>query len=89
MYRFAEIDIVAKKKNDIYFVEVKSGFKNDSFSPMDHFDHVKKRRLLKAAKLYLIQKRLRNMGVQFDLVVVSYDSNSNNIEHFENVIEDS
>lgn len=83
-----EIDIVASKFDTLVFVEVKAGQILPGFSPMDHFTQAKKKHLLTLGKLYLCDYD-PNQNARFDLISVTQQDKQFEIEHFEDVIEDS
>lgn len=51
--RFGEIDIIAKNKNYIVFVEVKTRAENSMFLPREAVDGKKQAKIIKAAMVYL------------------------------------
>lgn len=55
---FGEIDIIAKKNNELIFCEVKASkyFKNSSFSPEFRIDRKKLLKVSKVAEVYLNQE---------------------------------
>jgi len=75
-----EIDIIAKDKNIIVFVEVKTRNTDQYGTPQESVDKRKQRQLLKLALLYL-QKRnfLDSSDCRFD--VISINLQNNMLEH--------
>jgi len=85
--KWGEIDIVAKKNEVIYFIEVKSKsvspdfFKNiiseasvvGSTRPEDNMHFWKMKRLRRVVETYLISKRVGSVSWQFDLLIVYLD----------------
>lgn len=86
-----EVDIVARKKSFIVFVEVKTR-KNESFGPPYlSITEKKKRKLVQCALCYLKMKNVLNMPWRIDVVSIELDEFSGfvkKIEHFENAIEE-
>lgn len=86
-----EVDIVARKKPFIVFVEVKTR-KNESFGPPYlSITEKKKRKLVQCALCYLKMKNVLNMPWRIDVVSIELDEFSGfvkKIEHFENAIEE-
>lgn len=86
-----EVDIVARKKPFIVFVEVKTR-KNESFGPPYlSITGKKKRKLVQCALCYLKMKNVLNMPWRIDVVSIELDEFSGfvkKIEHFENAIEE-
>jgi len=84
--KWGEIDIVAQKKQMLYFVEVKSksvsdvnlafdnNIEDSSFSrPEENMHPWKLKRLSRTIQTYLIHNRIGNTTWQFDLLVVYLD----------------
>lgn len=75
--RFGEIDIIARRKACIIFIEVKARRRGSEFNPFDAVGHVKAQRLRKLSMVYqrrrkAMLKRLRVRTFQFDTVGVLY-----------------
>lgn len=80
--KICEIDIIAKRKNKLYFVEVKTRY-NDSFGiPGDAVDFKKISNIHKGIRLYFAE----NGKSEFQIDVVSITLKPElRIEHFRNV----
>lgn len=90
--RQGEIDIVAKKAGVFCFVEVKTGEASEGFSPEDHLDEGKQRRLARLAFWYLVKELGRtDLDYQIDLVAVALDAASRRaaIRHYPNTVSDN
>ena len=79
----AEIDIIAKKEDQIIIVEVKT--RNSAFfgDPQDFVTKGKIKLLIKAANEYLISNSLE-LEVRFDIIAILKNKTVEKIEHFEN-----
>ena len=68
--RYGEIDIVARHKDIIVFIEVKARkAENDA---LESVTHKMKSRIERAAQLYIAQhKAAQGMGVRFDFIALS------------------
>lgn len=79
-YKFAEIDIIAKKSDIICFIEVK--FRKNSH--IDNIVHPKQiERIQKLANLYLLNnKKYSNLDKRIDLIIIS---NIFSIKHYQNI----
>ncbi len=64
----AEIDIIAKRKNLIIFVEVKK--RKNITTALDAITPAQIRRLRRAAETYLMHKRI-NSAARFDVIIVT------------------
>jgi len=83
-----EIDIVAKKDEEIVFVEVKSR-SSSLFGPASlRVTKKKKRNIIKTMFLYLKEHRLFDKDVRIDVVAVNFDkSGKERFELIENAVE--
>lgn len=86
--KIGEIDLIATKNDWIVFVEVKALSISDHFSPEDHFDWKKQKKLLLLGKQYLSFQK-KEFNARFDLIAVVKKGDDYFIEHHENVIEDA
>lgn len=91
--KWGEIDIIAKKDDKIYFIEVKSvsrpfidggwpawdsNGKGNSSRPEDNLHPWKLKRLSRTIQTYLIHKRVGNTPWQFDVLIVYLDMQTRN-----------
>lgn len=91
--KWGEIDIIAKKEDKIYFIEVKSvsrpfinegwpGWESSADSnkprPEDNLHPWKLKRLSRTIQTYLIHKRVGNTPWQFDVLIVYLDMQTRN-----------
>jgi putative endonuclease len=65
-----EIDIIAREKDMLVFVEVKTRRTKDFGGPAAAVNQRKQRQLSKVALTYLNQKKLAEMPARFDVVAV-------------------
>lgn len=82
---FGEIDIIAKDKDYIVFVEVKTRTSTDFGFASQAVDYKKQQKIIKMAQMYT--KNSYNIPVRFDIIEVYIDKISNsvkNINHIEN-----
>lgn len=90
--RLGEIDIIAEKKKEIIFVEVKTR-KSDKFGkPYEAVDFRKQRKIIICAKEYLAKNALYERNIRFDVIEVygSFDGgffDLDKINHIEGAIE--
>lgn len=84
-----EIDIIAKKKDIIAFVEVKTILKSSGFYPEDKVDFLKQRKIIKISESYLLEKKYPSeTSWQIDVVAVEINpvSRESKIRHIENAV---
>lgn len=67
---WGEIDIIAQKKKDLVFIEVKTLIKPD-FLGEESINNLKKKKLIKLAKLYLLEKKYPSeQSWQIDVIAI-------------------
>ena len=85
-----EIDIVAKRRDVIAFVEVKAlTGNNQPISPEEKVNFPKQRKIIKTAQSWLIEKRIPlGSKWQIDIISIKIDLESKKakIRHFENCV---
>jgi putative endonuclease len=78
--RFGEIDLIARDGGTLAFIEVKTR-RSKRFGPAAAaVTSEKQRHLIKAAQLYLIQKRQAYALCRFDVVTIELDAQTSRIE---------
>ncbi|MGA2955899.1 MAG: YraN family protein [Thermodesulfobacteriota bacterium] len=82
-----EIDIIARDKSTLVFVEVKTRATRDFGGPAAAVDWRKQRQLSKVALTYLNKKKLSNVPARFDVVAVELISPFPRIEVIPNAFE--
>lgn len=96
--KWGEIDIIAKKKEKLFFIEVKSvscvtlpDFKEENpfiKRPEENMHPWKLKRLSRTIQTYLIHNRIGNTPWQFDLLLVYIDlkTRTARVKNIENII---
>jgi len=84
--RNGEIDIIAKDKDSLVFIEVKFRKNAEFGQPYEFVDKKKKNKLIKAIKYYLLKKHLHNINYRLDIVSI-VEQPDLQIDHFENITE--
>jgi len=79
-----EIDIIARKDNLIIFVEVKTKKFGDFGEPINWVTRSKQRQIGKIAQAYLIRNGIHDMDCRFDVITLTWDKGTYQIEHIEN-----
>ncbi len=68
---FGEIDIVAKKKNHLAFIEVKSRKAASMTLAQEAVDRRKQKRIIKSAQHYLLRHAYQQLDISFDVIAIS------------------
>lgn len=82
-----EIDIIARKRKEIAFVEVKSGRSLDFGPPLEKVDARKQKQIAKVALAYLQSNSLEEVPCRFDVLSVTEENGSIKIEHIEDAFQ--
>lgn len=67
---FGEIDIIAKDKKDIVFIEVKYRQSSYSGTPQEAVNQKKQKKIIKSAILYIKRNDIKD-NIRFDIVALS------------------
>ncbi len=80
--KFGEIDIIAKEKDTIVFVEVKLKNSADFGLPRERITQSKLKKIKTTASLYLSMHNLVGLPARFDAIEILFE----NIEHIKNIL---
>lgn len=85
-YRYGkgEIDIVARDKDFLVFVEVKSRESLEYGKPEEAITKRKMSQIRKIAEAYLAEKNITGENIRFDVVAILFLNGEISIEHYEN-----
>lgn len=83
IYRFGEIDIIAKKNNIYYFIEVKSLKSNKNFDPSLHYNHTKKKKFHQLVNHYVNKNNIEEFLIC--LITISFNNGEFVVNFYENV----
>ncbi|MFH0952400.1 MAG: YraN family protein [Patescibacteria group bacterium] len=86
--RFGELDIVARQKDRLYFIEVKTRRSQRYGSGPAALTDQKQDRLRQSANLYRQAKKLTDLPYQFDLVTIEKERDKWRWRWLDNIIED-
>ena len=78
-----EIDLIAKDKKSLVFVEVKTSTSDTFGEPEEWVDRRKQVQIGKVAMGYLMAKHIENMDCRFDVVGVIKNASKTEIRHVE------
>jgi putative endonuclease len=84
----AEIDLIAKKGETLCFVEVKTRKSGDFGLPEEFVDFWKRRKIIRAARVFIGRRKYADMYVRFDIVSVVYDGVKTKINHIQDAFEE-
>lgn len=80
-----EIDIIAKEKGEIVFIEVKTRTDLKCGYPAEAVDNTKKKHLYKVAEYFLYRNNLLDIFCRFDVIEIYLTGKKCNIIHLRNV----
>ncbi|MDR0927840.1 MAG: YraN family protein [Ignavibacteria bacterium] len=81
-----EIDIVAKDKNTLVFVEVKTRSNHNFGDPVLAISQKKRRLWSLAANGYMLKNNIHNQECRLDLIAIDLISETPQITHIENAV---
>lgn len=83
--KFGEIDIIAKDKGELVFVEVKTKTDEQFGSPEQEFTYQKKKKMRRAIQNYLFKKYFIDKDWRTDLIAIEILNKKTDIRHYENI----
>ena len=81
-----EIDIIAKDKKEIVFIEVKTRTSNSFGKPSEAVNKIKQKHMYRAAKYFLYKTNLLEEVIRFDVIEVLLKDGKFNINHIKQII---
>jgi putative endonuclease len=76
-----EIDLIAREKNTLVFVEIKTRSSSDFGLPQDAVDRFKQRKMIETARYYLAEHHLtEDIPARFDVVAIHLTPDGPHIE---------
>ena len=81
-----EIDIIAKDKNELVFVEVKSRSSIRYGIPSEAVNKQKIKHLYKTARYFLYKNKMFNNFIRFDVIEILIKNGKFNINHIKQII---
>ncbi len=85
--QLGEIDIIAKEKEVICFIEVKTRSSDRFGSGSEAVAHTKQRKIAKAALCFLKEKRFLDRPARFDVVSLDYSSSEPKLDLIKDAFE--
>lgn len=84
--RQGEIDIIAKYKEEVVFIEVKTRTNKKYGEPIDAITYYKKKHILKSIKYYLYIRKLEDVFVRIDVIEVYQKKDGFLVNHIKGAI---
>ncbi len=84
--KFGEIDIIAKRKDVIFFVEVKTRTNRNYGNPIDAITPFKIKHMVRSAQCYIAKYQLEGIEVSLDVIEVELVDGQWKVNHIENAI---
>lgn len=85
--RQGELDIIAKDKNEIVFIEVKTRTSNRYGTPSEAVNKIKQKHMLQTIKYYLYTRNLNDEFVRIDVIEVYIRDNLYKVNHIKQALE--
>ncbi len=87
--RGGEIDIIAKDKRELVFIEVKTRKNIKYGTPIEAVNKIKQKHIYKTAEYYIYKNNIKNTPIRFDVVEVYMNIDNIKINHIKQVIENN
>ena len=84
-WRFGEVDIIAKKDDRYYFVEVKYRSHLGYGTPEESVTPYKLRKCRKTVEYYCVTNDIDMEHIQFDVITILKQKTSHKVTHYRNV----
>lgn len=81
-----EVDIIAKNKGEIIFIEVKTRTSSYYISPEQAVNRNKQRSIIRVANSYILRNRI-DKEARFDIISIILEANGHEINHIERAFE--
>lgn len=81
-----EIDIIAKQKKEIIFIEVKTRSNTNFGKPSEAVNYRKQKHIYKSAQYYLYKTSSLEMLTRFDVIEVLISNGKFNVNHIKQII---
>lgn len=85
--KLGEIDIIASKKHEFYFIEVKTRWSDNYGNPLESITPAKQKQVIKTAKFYLAKKKLIDVGCHLSAIGVDMSGGEPVVEFIEDAFE--
>lgn len=83
--KFGEIDIIAKKNNTLYFIEVKTRHNLDKGQPYEAVNKYKIQHIKKAAYIYLLKTSLKDFKLKIGVISILLENEKPIIKFYDDL----
>lgn len=83
--KYGEIDIIAIDKNELVFIEVKTRESIQFGEPRDSVEKNKKKHIKNVANFFVMENKLENKFIRFDVIEVYWNKKTYKINHIKNI----
>lgn len=83
-YKHKEIDLIARDRNTIVFIEVKTGRSKKFGEPHERVDLRKRKKLVEVAQAFLQDNDLVGFDFRFDVVGIDLENDEKMVTHIPN-----
>lgn len=83
--RFGEIDIIAKDKDCLVFIEVKTRSNSSYGTPLEAITKSKLWKLIKTSQFYINQFKLGDIEYRFDAIEINFTGENSSINHLKSI----
>lgn len=84
--RQGEIDIIAKDKNELVFIEVKTRSNISYGKPAEAVNEIKQNHLIKTIEYYVYSRHLEDEFIRIDIIEIYLLKNKYRVNHIKQVI---
>lgn len=84
--RQGEIDIIAKDKNELVFIEVKTRSNISYGKPAEAVNEIKQNHLIKTIEYYIYSRHLEDEFIRIDIIEIYLLKNKYRVNHIKQVI---
>lgn len=84
--RQGEIDIIAKDKEEIVFIEVKTRSNINFGNPSEAVNYIKQKHIYKSAQFFLYKTNSLDKLIRFDVIEVLIEEGRFNLKHIKQII---
>ena len=83
-YGHKEIDIIARDKNNVVFIEVKAGQSKSFVPPQGWINLRKQKKIVEVATAFLQKYQFPGCDFRFDVIAIDRSSGKEMVEHIQN-----